>query len=67
MSFSNRWMQHVRSREKDKVFDLGDGEGKLEPQMLRGKVVTTLFEHGGASSWHGWNAAAMVLVGESYR
>ncbi|KAF2213531.1 glycosyltransferase family 32 protein [Cercospora zeae-maydis SCOH1-5] len=72
MFFSNVWMSFVlHAREKqvqtaDRMYVLADEAGDMEPQMLRGKVVTPLFEHGGASSWHGWDAAAVVLIGKHY-
>jgi mannosyltransferase OCH1-like enzyme len=58
MFFSNRWMSYVRSlgqtvRQEDGVYILADEEGDPEPHMLRGAVTTPLFEHDGASSWHG--------------
>jgi len=72
MFFSNRWMEYARglavtrTEGQDGVFVLADGEGGLVKQMLRGKVRTPLFEHGGASSWHGWDAGAIVWVGAHY-
>ena len=74
MFFSNRWMSYVRSLSKisaesgyeDKVYILADQDGAIEPHMLRGAITTPLFKHGGASSWHGWDAAAIVFVGEHY-
>lgn len=71
MFFSNMWMSYVRAlvsgRALDKVHILGDEQGRLAPHMLRGVVTTPLMTHGGASSWHGWDAAAMVTIGEHYR
>jgi inositol phosphorylceramide mannosyltransferase catalytic subunit len=72
MFFSNRWMSYVRSltgshgKEADQVYILADGSGNMDPHMLRGAVTTPLFKHGGASSWHGWDAAAIVLIGKHY-
>ncbi|USW56519.1 Putative glycosyltransferase, DXD sugar-binding, nucleotide-diphospho-sugar transferase [Septoria linicola] len=72
MFFSNVWMSFVLSSrgrdapKEDRVYVLADEHGAMEPQMLRGKIVTPLFEHGGASSWHGWDAAAIVLIGKHY-
>lgn len=75
MFFSNRWMSYVRSQlqetgaptaEEDRVYILADRQGHMDPHMLRGAVTTPLFRHGGASSWHGWDAAAIVLLGEHY-
>lgn len=72
MFFSNRWMSYVRSfaghdtTEKDKVHILADQHGNMDPHMLRGAITTPLFKHGGASSWHGWDAAAIVLIGKHY-
>lgn len=75
MFFSNRWMSYVRSlsaksthaTEGEMVYILADQEGGIDSQMLRGKIVTPLFEHGGASSWHGWDAAMIVMIGKYYR
>lgn len=71
MFFSNRWMSYVRglsatAPERAGVLILANTRGDIEPHMLRGKVVTPLFEHGGASSWHGWDAAAIVMIGKHY-
>lgn len=72
MFFSNVWMSFVLRaqnevvQKEDRIYVLADEAGYMEPQMLRGKVVTPLFEHGGASSWHGWDAAAIVLIGKHY-
>lgn len=53
-------------RTQDSMYILADESGDMESQMLRGKVVTPLFEHAGASSWHGWDAAMLVMIGEHY-
>lgn len=72
MFFSNRWMSYVRSLTPshgtagDQVHILADPTGDMDPHMLRGAVTTPLFRHGGASSWHGWDAAAIVLIGKHY-
>jgi inositol phosphorylceramide mannosyltransferase catalytic subunit len=71
MFFSNRWMSYVRGLkanpiEGSEVYILANATGDIEPHMLRGAVITPLFEHGGASSWHGWDAAAIVLIGKHY-
>ena len=73
MYFTNRWMAYVRESaskpsvpDEDRVYVLADPAGQMEPHMLRGKVTTPLFAHGGASSWHGWDAAAIVLIGKHY-
>lgn len=42
-------------------------DGEMEPQMLRGHVVTPLFEHGGESSWHSWDGQWVVLAGRYWR
>ncbi|KXL44899.1 hypothetical protein M433DRAFT_154410 [Acidomyces richmondensis BFW] len=34
--------------------------------MLRGKVVTLLLAHGGASSWHEWDDAIILMIGKQY-
>jgi hypothetical protein len=79
MFFTNAWMAYVRVTaarvgqdveglgHDNRVQVLADRDNGLESHMLRGKVVTPLFEHGGASSWHGWDAAAIVFVGDHYR
>ena len=74
--FGNIWMSfalrlerekiNLGLRKEDRVYILADQNGDMESQMLRGKVVTPLFEHGGASSWHGWDAAMLVLIGKHY-
>jgi hypothetical protein len=78
MFFTNAWMAYVRetaaqvgndlegAKYDNRVQVLADHDNGLESHMLRGKVVTPLFGHGGASSWHGWDAAAIVLVGDHY-
>ncbi|TKA23605.1 hypothetical protein B0A50_07439 [Salinomyces thailandicus] len=74
MYFTNRWMAYVRwlaaspgpVPEEEKVYILADQDGNTDTHMLRGKVTTPLFAHGGASSWHGWDAAVIVLVGKHY-
>ncbi|GAB7360524.1 hypothetical protein MBLNU230_g8473t1 [Neophaeotheca triangularis] len=71
MFVTNLWMEYARHEREhapeDKVYLLADENGNLEGQMLRGAIVTPLFEHGGASSWHGWDAATIVLVGKHYQ
>lgn len=47
---------------QDKVFVLADEEGKIRSHMLRGAVTTPLFQHGGASSWHEWDAAVVLFI-----
>ncbi|KAF2720103.1 glycosyltransferase family 32 protein [Polychaeton citri CBS 116435] len=68
MFISNMWMQYMRHDAQheitEKLFVLADQDGGLEAQMLRGNVTTPLFEHGGASSWHGRDAAFFVTVGQ---
>ena len=71
MYFSNMWMSHARSIDQsedlnDKLYILANEEGDINSHMLRGVVTTPLFKHGGASSWHGWDAAAIVLIGKYY-
>ena len=72
MFFSNVWMSFMLEAQgkgvskANRMYVLADENGDMEPQMLRGKIVTPLFEHGGASSWHGWDAAAIVLIGKHY-
>ncbi|KAK5124449.1 hypothetical protein LTR85_001666 [Meristemomyces frigidus] len=74
MFFTNRWMDYVRDlrgkigsvAEEDKVYTLADQYGDMEPHFLRGKATTALFYHGGASSWHSWDAAVIVLIRKHY-
>jgi hypothetical protein len=70
MFFSNVWMSYARAlvsgRAPDKVHVLGDENGRLAPHMLRGVVTTPLMAHGGASSWHGWDAALILTLGKHY-
>lgn len=68
MFITNAWMSYMRHSDEheweDKVFVLADEDGGLAGQMLRGKVVTPVFEHGGASSWHSWDAGLIFFVGK---
>lgn len=73
MFFTNRWMDYVRDLQRringdaeDNVYVLADQYGHMQPHMLRGKVTTPLFAHGGASSWHSWDAAVIVSIGKHY-
>lgn len=71
MFFSNMWMEYagalVAGYEKERVHILADETGDIAPHMLRGVVKTPIMAHGGASSWHGWDAAAIVAIGKYYR
>lgn len=68
MFITNAWMSYIRRNDEhvweDKVFVLADENGELAGQMLRGKVVTPVFEHGGASSWHSWDAGLIFFIGK---
>lgn len=68
MFISNAWMEYMRHDDEieweDKVFVLADERGELEGHMLRGEITTPLFKHGGASSWHSWDARVIVLLGK---
>lgn len=73
MYFSNVWTAYTRKLasekdvpEEERVYILADESGNMDPHMLRGKITTPLFAHGGASSWHGWDAEAIVLIGKHY-
>jgi mannosyltransferase OCH1-like enzyme len=70
MFYSNMWMSYARSHVSsdpiDRVRILADEQGNIESHMLRGIITTPLFKHGGASSWHGWDAAAIVIIGKYY-
>lgn len=73
MYFSNVWTAYTSIleagqsvRSEDRVYILADESGNMDPHMLRGKITTPLFAHGGASSWHGWDAEAIVLIGKHY-
>lgn len=73
MYFSNVWTAYTlklastpNAAMEDRVYILADESGNMDPHMLRGKITTPLFAHGGASSWHGWDAEAIVLIGKHY-
>lgn len=71
MFFSNRWMSYVHALsakpvDESRVYVLANQAGNIESHMLRGAITTPLFKHGGASSWHGWDAAAFILIGKHY-
>lgn len=73
MYFSNAWTAYTRRlagssdvKAEDKLYVLADESGGMDAHMLRGKITTPLFAHGGASSWHGWDAEAIVLIGKHY-
>lgn len=74
MYFSNRFMAYARLLvsmgeavpDGAKMYVLADQDGNTEPHMLRGAVRTPLFAHAGASSWHGWDATMIVLIGRHY-
>lgn len=70
MYYSNQWMSYVRGlvagRNDQRVYILSDENGNMDPHMLRGKVTTPIFVHGGASSWHGWDAAMFLMIGEHW-
>jgi len=67
MFITNSWMEYTRKGRdlewQDKVFVLADQHRSLESHMLRGETTTPLFKHGGASSWHSWDAELIVFVG----
>ncbi|CEJ89794.1 hypothetical protein VHEMI05619 [[Torrubiella] hemipterigena] len=71
MFFSNQWIKYaeryVSGEETESVMVLADKEGDIAPHMLRGIVQTPIMAHGGASSWHGWDAAAIVAIGKHYK
>ncbi|UNI18621.1 hypothetical protein JDV02_004876 [Purpureocillium takamizusanense] len=52
--------------EAQRVYILADATGDMAAHMLRGKVTTPLFAHGGASSWHSWDAALIIMIGKHY-
>jgi mannosyltransferase OCH1-like enzyme len=68
MFLSNEWMTYVRQllagRQDPRVFILSDEQGDMDIHMLRGKVTTPLFTHGGASSWHSWDAMLFQVIGK---
>ena len=67
MFITNAWIAYVRDNKalqwQDKVFVLADEHRALESHMLRGETTTPLFKHGGASSWHSWDAKLIVFIG----
>lgn len=71
MFFSNQWMRYTAQmlsrHQGDSVYILADGNGDIRPHMLRGSVQTPIVAHGGASSWHGWDAAAMLVIGNHFQ
>lgn len=68
MFLSNAYVAYTSSSAQrapeDQLWILGDEKGGLNAHMLRGAVKTDLFRHGGASSWHGWDADAIVAIGK---
>ncbi|KAH7316804.1 nucleotide-diphospho-sugar transferase [Stachybotrys elegans] len=70
MFYTNMWMAYVRSllagSPESPVHILADETGDMKPHMLRGKIVTPIFAHGGASSWHSWDAAILLTIGKNY-
>lgn len=74
MFLSNQLMRYTRawSHEgvsllpEDKVYVLADEHGNTRPHMLNGHTATPLFQHAGASSWHEWDAALFLLIGDHY-
>lgn len=74
MFFSNRWMEYMRATRNGKMpvseaetaYILADENGDMNSHMLRGVITTPLFHHAGASSWHQWDAAIIVLIGKYY-
>lgn len=71
MFFSNQWIKYAEAyidgEASDPVRVLANEDGDIAPHMLRGVVTTPIVRHGGASSWHGWDAAAIVAVGKFYK
>jgi len=71
---SLEWFRYVKDlakkgenvSEAEKVYILGDQELNVDPHMLRGKIITPLFAHGGASSWHSWDAAVAIFLSRHY-
>lgn len=70
MFYTNVWMAYVRAylagSVTTPVYILADAAGDMKPHMLRGKISTPLFDHGGASSWHSWDAAILLTIGKNY-
>lgn len=69
MFISNAYVAYMSAvmPAEDRLWILGDEQGRLEPHMLRGAVKTDLFRHDGASSWHGWDAAGIVTIGKYWK
>lgn len=70
MFISNAWMNYMRKNpgtEKDRLYILGDEHNNTKPHMLRGKVTTPLFRHGGESSWHREDAAFIFWIGKHWK
>jgi len=66
MFLTNAYIKFDKFAVGEELFVLSE-DGRLEPHMLRGAVTTPLFRHGGASSWHSWDAAVIVGVGRYWR
>ena len=72
--FSYQWLRYTwrlwQARDslalEDMVYILADENGNMDPHKLRGKATTPLFAHSGASSRHGWDAAAIVWISRHY-
>lgn len=78
MFFSNCWISYARyftkqlkrglaNPKENRIYVLADENGGLDTHMLRGAVTTPLFKHGGASTWHSWDAAIILFLGKHYR
>ncbi|KAJ6442400.1 magnesium transport protein CorA, transmembrane region [Purpureocillium lavendulum] len=70
MFFSNMWMGYVKDviegRQEEEVYILADENGNMDPHMWRGMVQSTIMAHAGASSWHSWDAAAIMTLGKHF-
>lgn len=71
MFFSNTWMRYVdglmSGKETDRVYILADSDGNIDPFMWRGKIQSPIISHSGDSSWHSWDAGAILVIGRHLR
>jgi mannosyltransferase OCH1-like enzyme len=71
MFISNVWVSYMRDDKhklkKDKLYVLADKDNNTASHMLRGKVTTPLFHHGGESSWHGRDAKFIFWMDKHWK
>jgi len=70
MFISNTWVNYMRRNKhkcKDRLYILADEHNNTTSHMLRGKVTTPLFRHGGESSWHKKDAAFIFWLDKHWK